>query len=52
MALSVASAGCAVTNYFGNEGVELGSTAMHLIAVVALAATGAFVVYFIRPFPI
>lgn len=41
----VASAGCAVTNYFGNEG-------MHLIAVATIVATGAFVVYFIRPFPI
>jgi hypothetical protein len=48
----VASAGCAVTNYFGNEGVESGSMAMHLIAIAALVATGAFVVYFIRPFPI
>lgn len=41
----VASAGCAFTNYFGNEG-------MHLIAVAAIVATGAFVIYFIRPFPI
>ncbi len=41
----VASAGCAVTNYFGNEG-------MHVIAIAAIIATGAFVVYFIRPFPI
>ena len=48
----VASAGCAITNFFGNQGVELGSIASHIIAVVTLIATGAFVVYFIRPFPI
>jgi pheromone shutdown protein TraB len=41
----VASAGCAVTNYFGNEG-------MHLIAIAAIVATGAFVIYIIRPFPV
>lgn len=41
----VASAGCAITNYFGNEG-------SHLIAIAAIIATGAFVVYFIRPFPV
>ncbi len=39
----VASAGCAVTNYFGNDG-------NHLIAVAAIVATGAFVMHFIRPF--
>jgi pheromone shutdown protein TraB len=41
----VASVGCAVTNYFGNEG-------MHVIAIAAIVATGAFVIHFIRPFPI
>jgi hypothetical protein len=48
----VASVGCAVTNYFGNQGVELNSMASHLIAVATLIATGAFVIHFIRPFPI
>jgi divalent metal cation (Fe/Co/Zn/Cd) transporter len=48
----VASAGCAVTNFLGNQGVELGSTVYHLGAVATLVATGAFVVYFIRPFPV
>jgi hypothetical protein len=48
----VASAGCAVTNYFGNQGVEVGSLGMHVVAVATLIATGAFIVYFIRPFPI
>ncbi len=41
----VASAGCAVTNYLGNDG-------MHLGAIAAIIATGAFIIYFIRPFPI
>jgi hypothetical protein len=48
----VASAGCAITNYLGNEGVANGLLMWHLGALAALAATGAFVVYFIRPFPI
>ena len=48
----VASAGCALTNYFGNEAITSGETYMHLIAIAVIVATGAFVVYFIRPFPI
>jgi hypothetical protein len=39
----VASVGCAVTNYFGNQG-------QHVIAIPCLVAVGAFVYYFIKPF--
>ena len=35
--------GCAVTNYVGNEG-------MHLLAILALAATLAFLIHFLKPF--
>jgi hypothetical protein len=38
-----AGAGCAVSNYIGNEG-------QHLLAVVAIAATLAFVFHFLKPF--
>jgi hypothetical protein len=37
-----ASGGCALANYLGNDG-------MHLFAIVALAATLAFVVRFLKP---
>lgn len=39
----VASVGCAVTNYFGNE-------QQHVLAVVSLVAVCAFIYYFIKPF--
>ena len=38
-----AGAGCAVANYIGNEG-------QHLLAIVAIVATLAFVVHFLKPF--
>ena len=38
-----AGVGCAVANYIGNEG-------QHLLAIVALVATLAFVVHFLKPF--
>lgn len=38
-----AGAGCAVSNYIGNEG-------QHLLAILAIAATLAFVFHFLKPF--
>lgn len=38
-----AGAGCAVANYFGNQG-------QHVVAVLLLAATLGFIVYFLKPF--
>lgn len=38
-----AGVGCAVANYFGNEG-------QNVVAVVILAATVAFIIYFLKPF--
>jgi hypothetical protein len=38
-----AGVGCAVANYFGNEGE-------HLIAIVLIAATVAFIIWFLKPF--
>lgn len=38
-----ASGGCAVANYLGNDG-------LHFPAIVALVATLAFVVHFLKPF--
>lgn len=35
--------GCAVANYFGNEG-------QHIIAIPILIATVAFAIYFLNPF--
>ena len=39
-----AGAGCAVANYLGNA-------QLHVLAVLALVGTLAFVVHFLRPFP-
>jgi hypothetical protein len=39
----VASVGCAVTNYFGNQN-------LHVPAILCLVAVGAFIYYFIKPF--
>jgi hypothetical protein len=38
-----AGIGCAVANYFGNHGQDV-------IAVLLLAATVAFIIYYLRPF--
>ena len=38
-----AGVGCAVANYFGNNGQDI-------IAVLLLVATGAFIFYFLKPF--
>lgn len=38
-----AGIGCAVANYFGNQGQDV-------IAIILLAATVAFIFYFLRPF--
>jgi Ca2+/Na+ antiporter len=38
-----AGIGCAIANYFGNHGQDL-------IAILLLAATVAFIFYFLRPF--
>lgn len=39
-----AGAGCAVANYLGNHGQAIG-------AVLLLAATIAFIIYFLKPLP-
>jgi uncharacterized membrane protein YjjP (DUF1212 family) len=38
-----AGVGCAAANYFGNQG-------QNLIAIVLLAATVAFIIFFLKPF--
>ena len=38
-----AGVGCAVANYFGNEG-------QHVVAVLLIAGTLAFILYFLKPF--
>lgn len=38
-----AGVGCAAANYFGNEG-------QHFIAILLLAGTIGFIVYFLKPF--
>ena len=38
-----AGVGCAVANYFGNNG-------QHIIAILLLVATLGFIAYFLRPF--
>lgn len=38
-----AGVGCAIANYIGNEG-------QHILAVLAIIATLAFVVHFLKPF--
>jgi len=39
-----AGAGCALVNFLGNE-------QMHLLAILALVGTLAFIVHFLKPFP-
>ena len=38
-----AGVGCAAANYFGNQG-------QNLVAILLLAATLAFIIYFLKPF--
>lgn len=38
-----AGAGCAIANYIGNEG-------QHILAIIAIVATLAFVYHFLKPF--
>jgi hypothetical protein len=38
-----AGVGCAAANYFGNQG-------QNLVAIVLLAATVAFIIFFLKPF--
>jgi hypothetical protein len=46
----VASIGCAVTNYIGNEAIKLADTTYHLGAVAIGIATLAFIWIVLRPF--
>ena len=39
----IAGVGCAASNYFGNEG-------QHAVAVLLIAATLVYIVYFLKPF--
>lgn len=39
----IASVGCAVANYFGNEG-------QHVIAIAVIVATLAYILFALRPF--
>ncbi len=45
----VASAGCAVANYFGNKAVDGGGILYHLIAVAIIGVTIAFIHIVLRP---
>lgn len=45
----IASAGCAVANYFGNKAVGGGGIAYHAIAIGIIAATLAYVHFTLRP---
>ena len=45
----IASAGCAVANYFGNKAVDGGGLFYHLLAVALIAGTLAFVHVVLRP---
>ena len=38
-----AGGGCAAANYFGNQG-------QHLVAIILLAGTVAFIIFFLKPF--
>ena len=45
----IASAGCAVANYFGNKAVGGGGPLYHLTAVAIIVATLAFIHFVLRP---
>jgi hypothetical protein len=42
--------GCAVSNWFGNKGVEEGLPAYHAIAALGIVAVLAYTYYVIKPF--
>lgn len=42
--------GCAVSNYLGNEGLEMGSTLYQALAVAGILAVLAYTYFVIRPF--
>lgn len=42
--------GCAVSNWFGNKGIEEGSAAFQAIAALGIAAVLAYTYYVIKPF--
>lgn len=46
----VASVGCALANYLGNEGVKSGTVEYTVAAVLVLAGTLAFIHYVLKPF--
>jgi len=45
----VASAGCAVANYFGNKAVGGGGLPYHALAIAVIGATLAYVHFVLRP---
>lgn len=42
--------GCAVSNYFGNEGIEQGSVVYQALAALGIVAVLAYTYYVIKPF--
>ncbi|WP_416908760.1 MAG: XrtV sorting system accessory protein [Polymorphobacter sp.] len=46
----LASVGCAVTNYLGNEAIKLEDSLYHLAAVATGGATLAFIWFALKPF--
>jgi hypothetical protein len=42
--------GCAVSNYFGNEGLEQDNAAYQLLAALGIAAVLAYTYFVIKPF--
>jgi len=42
--------GCAVANYFGNQGDKLGNMGLEVLAWVLIACVVAYVLYVLRPF--
>jgi hypothetical protein len=42
--------GCAVSNYFGNEGLEQGNAAYQILAALGIAAVIGYTYFVIKPF--
>lgn len=42
--------GCAVSNYFGNEGLEQGNVAFQVLGALGIVAVLAYTYYVIKPF--